>query len=222
MLLGGVILLSFSLSRRLLAAREYAEECRTLRQAAVGDEVLWGRWETDPGRPGKERLSWTVIAKEPGGVCLLSRFGIAGSYYHRKHEAVSWEESDLRKRMNSEEYTRMFSSYEMKCLLKKDGDYLTLLTVEQLMDLYPLQQDRVLAVTEAARRQGTNADRLSHYEIWFDQMYCYSWWWLRGAPGEKSITAPIVNMDGSVSMTKKPVNKPSGAVRPVLWVNPDL
>ena len=221
-LLGGVILLSFSLSRRLLAAREYAEECRTLRQAAVGDEVLWGRWETDPGRPGKERLSWTVIAKEPGRVCLLSRFGIAGSYYHRKHEAVSWEESDLRKRMNSEEYTRMFSSYEMKSLLEEDGDYLTLLTVEQLMDLYPLQQDRVLAVTEAARRQGTNADRLSHYEIWFDQMYCYSWWWLRGAPAEKSITAPIVNMDGSVSMTKKPVNKPSGAVRPVLWVNPDL
>jgi hypothetical protein len=124
--------------------------------------------------------------------------------------------------MNSEEYTRMFSSYEMKSLLEEDGDYLTLLTVEQLMDLYPLQQDRVLAVTEAARRQGTNADRLSHFEIWFDQMYCYSWWWLRGAPGEKSITAPIVNMDGSVSMTKKPVNKPSGAVRPVLWVNPDL
>ena len=221
-LLGGVILLSFSLSRRLLAAREYAEECRTLQQASVGDEVLWGRWETDPAIPGKERLSWTVIAKEPGRVCLLSRFGIAGSYYHRKHEAVSWEESDLRKRMNSEEYTRMFSSYEMKSLLEEDGDYLTLLTAEQLMDLYPLQQDRVLAVTEAARRQGTNADRLSHYEIWFDQMYCYSWWWLRGAPGEKSITAPIVNMDGSVSMTKKPVNKPSGAVRPVLWVNPDL
>ncbi len=221
-LLGGAILLSFSLSRRFLAAREYAEECRTLRQASVGEEVLWGRWETDPGRPGKERLSWTVIAKEPGRVCLLSRFGIAGSYYHRKHEAVSWEESDLRKRMNSEEYTRMFSSYEMKSLLEEDGDYLTLLTVEQLMDLYPLQQDRVLAVTEAARRQGTNADRLSHYEIWFDQMYCYSWWWLRGAPAEKSITAPIVNMDGSVSMTKKPVNKPSGAVRPVLWVNPDL
>ena len=205
-LLGGSILLSFSLSRRLFAAREYAEECRKLQQASVGEEVLWGRWETDPGRPGKERLSWTVIAKEPGRVCLLSRFGIAGSYYHRKHEAVSWEESDLRKRMNSEEYTRMFSSYEMKSLLEEDGDYLTLLTVEQLMDLYPLQQDRVLAVTEAARRQGTNADRLSHYEM----------------PGEKSITAPIVNMDGSVSMTKKPVNKPSGAVRPVLWVNPDL
>ena len=221
-LLGGAILLSFSLSRRFFAAREYAEECRKLQQASVGEEVLWGRWETDPGRPGKERLSWTVIAKEPGRVCLLSRFGIAGSYYHRKHEAVSWEESDLRKRMNSEEYTRMFSSYERKSVLEEDGDYLTLLTVEQLMDLYPLQQDRVLAVTEAARRQGTNADRLSHYEIWFDQMYCYSWWWLRGAPAEKSITAPIVNMDGSVSMTKKPVNKPSGAVRPVLWVNPDL
>ena len=66
---------------------EYASEIQALSEADTGDEVLWGRYETDPSKFGKERLTWIVIENEPGRIRLLSKFGIAGGYYHQKHEA---------------------------------------------------------------------------------------------------------------------------------------
>ena len=197
---------------------EYASEIQALSEADTGDEVLWGRYETDPSKFGKERLTWIVIENEPGRIRLLSKFGIAGGYYHQKHEAVSWEDCDLRARLNSEEFTGIFSSHEKKHLLPVEGDLLSLLTVGEVEELFPLQQDRLCAITESAKKSGVNSDRLSHYEVWFDKQYCYSWWWLRGASGEVSITAPIVEMDGLIRLSEKPVNKPSGAIRPVIWV----
>ena len=95
---------------------------------------------------------------------------------------------------------------------------MSLLTVGEVEELFPLQQDRLCAITESAKKGGVNTDRLSHYDVWFDKQYCYSWWWLRGDSGEVSITAPIVEMDGLIRLSEKPVNKPSGAIRPVIWV----
>ena len=184
----------------------------------MGEEVLWGRYETDPSRMGKERLSWIVVDKDEESVCLLCKYGIAGNSYHRKHEEVTWEDCDLRKVLNSREFTRIFSRQEKNRMLETDGDLVTLLTVKQALEYFTTDDERTMCITEAARRRGVNVDRLSHEDVWFNRSYSYSWWWLRGAPGEKAITAPIIDLEGQVCPAVRPVNKPSGANRPVIRV----
>ncbi len=49
--------------------------------------------------------------------------------------------------------------------------------------------------------------------------YRSSWWWLRQDPGEESAFAPIVTENGTVITGEKYVNKPKGAIRPVIWVS---
>ena len=219
----GLLLYSFFffsriLGPRLFAEKEYKEECEAIRSAAVGDEVLWGRFETDRSRIGKERLSWIVIAREEERIGLLSRYGIAGSFYHQKHEEVSWEESDLHTLLNSEEFLKIFNKYELRQILETDGDLITLLTVEEAAGFFEDEEDRELAITSAAEQDGTNINRLSKDNNWDMKGYRSSWWWLRGEAGEKSITAPIVSVDGEILLSKKAVNKPGGAIRPVIWV----
>ena len=215
-----IVLLAFlPLYRSFRLKAEYTSQLEALRKADVMDEVLWGHFETDPSRLGRERLSWIVIEKDEDKVCLLSKYGIAGGAFHRKHEAVSWSECDLRRRLNSEEFTGIFSRYEKRHLLPVDGDLLTLLSLDRLKKLFPAQNERLCAATESARKGGVNADRLSHYDIWFDTSYCYSWWWLRDSSDAESVTAPIVEMDGLIREAEKPVNKPSGAIRPVVWLS---
>jgi hypothetical protein len=172
----------------------------------------------DTSKMGKEHVPWIVVDKDDESVLLLSRYGIAGNSYHRKHKEVTWEDSDLRKVLNSEEYTGIFSRQEKGRMLETDGDLVTLLTAEQALEYLPTDEDRTMSITEAAKKQGVNVDRLSHEVVWFDQNYSYSWWWLRGALGEKAITAPIIDLEGRLCPALRPVNKPSGAIRPAIRV----
>ena len=250
------------------AKAEFDAQLEALRTAKTGDIVLFGRYETDPSKIGKERVPWIVIKKENNAVCLLSDFGIAPGAYHRKHEDISWEDCDLRKELNSGEFTGMFSRYEKEIMIPQgeidrwtserktdqtternarqkadqsteqdagrvadqasgqrivqetSDDLLSLLSVEELLELLPEKKDRVCVASASAIKQGVNSDRLSHYDIWFDQNFCYSWWWLKQDPGEESTAAPIVEMDGTLRLGEKAVNKPNGAIRPVIWVLP--
>ena len=213
-----VVLTCVILFRNLAVGREYRNEYQTLQTAEVGDEVLWGHFEMDTSKMGKEHMPWIVVDKDDESVLLLSRYGIAGNSYHRKHKEVTWEDSDLRKVLNSEEYNGIFSRQEKEQMLETDGDLVTLLTAEQALEYFPTDEDRTMSITEAAKRQGVNVDRLSHEVVWFDQNYSYSWWWLRGAPGEKAITAPIIDLEGKLCPALRPVNKPSGAIRPAIRV----
>ena len=201
--------------RNMKAEAEFNSERKDLQSADVGDIVLLGRYESDPAKPGKERVPWTVIRKEKNSALLLSYFGIAPGAYHQKHEAVSWENCDLNARLRSDLFADMFSRYEKEIIFPEG---LTLLSVRELKELFPEEKDRVMAATKAAIRQGVNVDRLSHYDIWFDQNYCYSWWWLKQEEGCVSVRAPIVEMDGSLRKNEKAVNKPNGAIRPVVRV----
>ena len=201
-----------------LAGREYQSEREEIRQAGVGSRVHWGRYDMEPGRPGRERLTWLVIGKEEDRVHLLCERGIAGSWYHQKHQEVSWEECDLRNLLNSEAFTGMFSWQEAEDVIPEDGDLVTLLTVEEARKAFETDKDRELSITAVAEANGTNVNRMSKANLWDMKGYRSSWWWLRGNNGEKEITAPIVTVDGEIRETEKAVNKPGGAIRPVIWV----
>lgn len=220
MILAVLGVLYFSFGRYFLAGKEYRDECAAIREADIGDKVLWGHYNTVNTFPGKERLSWIVIAKEDDKVCLISEKGIAGSSYNRTHREVSWEDSDIRVLLNSNIYTAMFSRYEIAAVIPMDGDIISLLTVRQAKELFADDEARELAITDAARVSGVNENYLSKDNNWDMKGYRSSWWWLRGESGVKSYTAPVVTVDGYISPDEKEVNRPNGAIRPVIWVDP--
>ncbi len=205
-------------SRYLLAESEYKKEMETLRAAETGDLVYFGRFETDGIRLGEERVRWLVIKKEDDRVCLLSELGLAGSVYHQKHAAVTWEDSDLKAYLASGPLARMFSKYEAEAIVPTDGALLTLLTPEEAEAAFATDEERELAISTAAEQSGTNVNRMSKHHNWDMKGYRSSWWWLKGESGRASITAPIVTVDGTIEKDTKVVNKPGGAVRPVVWV----
>ena len=212
------VLMFQMLDKTVLSQKQYLEEAKALKKASVGDRVLWGRFETDPGHLGKERLRWIVINKEEDCITLLSEKGIAGEVYHHKHQEISWEDCDLRKRLNSDVFTGMFSKYEAADIVPQNGDMLSLLTVDEAESFFDSDKDRELAITEKARREGTNTNVMSFHNYWGVKGYSSSWWWLRGEAGRSDICAPIVTVDGTIAEEEKAVNKPNGAVRPVVRV----
>lgn len=214
----GLVLLWRAPGHLFFAGKECREEYEALSGAGIGDEVFFGYFEMEPARLGKERIPWIVARRWKDQVILVSRYGIAGSFYHQRHEAVSWEESDLRTFLNSETFLSAFSSYERAYLADTDGDAVTLLTAEEAESFFEKDTDRELAITKAAEQEGTNINRMSKHHGWDMKGYRSSWWWLRGEKGEKSLTAPIVTVDGEILRADKAVNKPGGALRPVIRI----
>ena len=209
----------FTGRRYILARSEFKAELDTLRSASIGEEVQFGHFDTDKLLPGAERITWIVINKDDDNVRLLSKYGIAGSYYNQKHTEVSWRDSDLYEILNSSESIGAFSKYEAKILSAdpNSGDVISLLTVADAKELFATNEERELKITSAALANGTNENLKSKYNEWDMKGYRSSWWWLKGSD-TPSIYAPIVTEDGEIVEDKKPVNKPSGAIRPVIWV----
>ena len=212
------LLLFQVIDNTVISKKHYLEECGDLKSAAVGDRVLWGRFETDPGHFGKERLHWIVIDKGEDYISLLSEKGISGGVYHHKHQDISWENCDLRKYLNSDVFTGMFSKYEAADVIPQNNDMLSLLTVEEAESVFASDKERELAITEKAKQDGTNINVMSYHNYWGMKGYSSSWWWLRGENGRSDIYAPIVTVDGTILEKTKAVNKPNGAIRPVIRV----
>ena len=217
--IAAVLILFIFICKTVLRHREFLEEYDALCNSSVGDIVYWGRDDTDYDHFGEERLTWIVIRRTEGAICLLSEKGLSGSPYHQKHEAVTWEDSDLRALLQSEAFTDMFSKDEAAVMQKKDGDLITLLTAAEAGEFFETDLSRELAITQAAEASGTNINTLSQDNYWGMKGYHSSWWWLKGKPGQKEIYAPIVTVDGIISEKEKEVNRPNGAIRPVIWVN---
>ena len=219
LLAAAAIVGGFLYGERIFFAKEtYEDEMKLLRNAGMGTHVQFGRYDTNPLIPGGERMTWIVIAKKDGIATLLADEGIDGSYYHQHHEEVTWETCDLRTHINSGDYLKMFNKYEHERIEAVDGDIFTLLTVEEAESFFKEDKERELTITAVAKNRGTNVNQLSKVHRWDMKNYRTSWWWLRGSDNEASLTAPIVTEDGTIETGKKYVNKPSGAIRPVIHV----
>ncbi len=200
-------------------ASEYEEEVKDLSQAQVGDVVTFGRYDTNPTSFGTERMEWIVLHKEGNTLMLITKEGIAGSVYHQKHTEVEWTESALCAFLNDTLYEDIFSNYEEEIVVNHPvtGDRLSLLSETEAKALFQDDVSRQLSITDVAKSKGTNVNYATKTNQWDVKGYRSSWWWLRG-DDKKSIFAPIVTEDGMILTDEKYVNKPNGAVRPVVWV----
>ena len=115
-------------------------------------------------------------------------------------------------------FLSMFNRFEIENVVPVDGDLISLLTAEEASRIWKTDGERELAITAAAENEGTNINRLSKDNNWDMKGYRSSWWWLKGTGDVPEVTAPIVTVDGEISESEKAVNKPNGAIRPVIWV----
>lgn len=200
-------------------ATEYKDEARLFSNAKAGDVVNFGRFDTVSYLPGKERLEWIVLYKEDDELLLIARQGLVGKEYNKEHCDIAWENSTLRKYLNEDFYNTVFGKKEknLVCADSISGDKVTLLTIAEAEMLFADDLSRQISVTDVALKNGTNINKLSKVNYWDTKDYRSSWWWLRGEDGE-SIFAPIVSVDGEILENEKYVNKPGGAVRPVIRV----
>lgn len=205
-------------SHVLFKAKEAREEIASLKKASVGDEVLFGYFDTDV-TPFKERISWIVIDKDEDTCTLLSKYGLDSGSFNKSHKEVSWEDSTLRASLHDNDYSKMFSSHELKYMIQDDlQDYISIPSVSQIENL---DHDILIArCTELALKGGVNTNDLSKANHWDFVDQKASWWWLKDDnPARVSITAPIVTVDGKIEFDSKYVNKPNGAIRPVITIN---
>jgi len=198
-------------------AVEVKEEINMLQNASAGDEIYWGYYDTDSS-PFRERLSWIVLSENKGTYTLMCKEGIDGAAYNKSHEAVSYEASTIRQKLLSDEFSDIFSSKEMDYMVANEyGDYISIPSVSEYT--YLGEDKRILYSTEMAINKGVNNNERSKVHYWDYKDNKASWWWLRpDSYTEESISAPIVSVDGELIMDKKYVNKPSGAIRPVIKI----
>ena len=217
-LMCGLAVIAIPVIHSVVISKEFSEECAVFKDAQVGDVVKFGHYNTKINNPGKERLTWEVVKRQDDRLCLMCEYGIAGSYYNQHHQEITWEDSDIRKLINSKEFTGSFSGKEADIILQNDGDMLTLLTPEEAEEFFESDEARQIAITDVAARNGVNINTPSKVNNWDMKGYRSSWWWLRGENTTPCITAPIVTVDGTIVMDEKVVNKPGGAIRPVVWI----
>lgn len=198
--------------------REFQEEKAAIINANVGEIVYYGHYDIDEKNPGQERMKWIVASKDGCATMLVSLNGIDCGEYNHLHESVSWNECDLRERLNSDEALSHFSELELSIFMYNPNthDNLSLMSEDEAMRLFSTDEMRELAVTDYALKQGVNINQASKVNYWDMKGYRSSWWWLRS--DEAGLMAPVVTVDGVVTHEGKYVNKSDGAIRPVLWV----
>jgi len=198
---------------------DYKTERMDLLSAETGDEVNFGRFETNYLIPGKEKLTWIVLEKNDNELLLITKEGIASSAYLHAHKETTWSGSDLCSYLNDTLYNQIFNMYEKDFIVadKETKDVLSLLSVKEVSLYFNDEKSRQLTLTQVAEKNGANINTYSKVNDWDYKDFRTTWWWLRGDE-TPSITAPIVTVDGTIELDKKYVNRPNGTIRPTVRI----
>ncbi|VEU80588.1 DUF6273 domain-containing protein [Haploplasma axanthum] len=188
-----------------------------------------------------DKYMWRVLEVQDDKVLLLTEEIITKMPYHYTYTETTWENSDIRKYLNTDFYNSFDQKSKELILLNKiinipnqwyktdagadTFDYVFLLDVYDVVAKYfGDSSDRLIRKSEKQRywfnfRDSNNIKRLAKYK---GQNF---WWWLR-SPGRNNKTAvyihgnPIgcVGINGnSVFFSSYPPER-NGGVRPAIWI----
>ena len=91
--------------------------------AAVGDIVIFGRYEQDNNLGnGSEPIEWIVLDTEGSKALLLSKFGLDATRYNQDDADVTWETCTLRTWLNGEFAGNAFSREEQSAIMITEVD----------------------------------------------------------------------------------------------------
>lgn len=181
-----------------------------------GSFVTMGTW-------GGEDIEWFALRCDASKALILSVHGIDCQPYNQLDADVDWQESSLRKWLNTEFLTGAFTPEERARILVSNEEGVTtegheslsatlarekvfLLSVEQATHLFDSAQQRICTCTDYAKSRG----------VWLDSSGACRWW-LR-TPSENDNHACLVLSDGTVFPYGSFVDNDKYAVRPALWL----
>lgn len=192
----------------------------------IGDTITFGAYEQDGNSSNRqEPIEWVVLDKVDDKVLLLSTKAIDCQPYNNQDTGCTWATCSLRKWLNGTFYKAAFSNEERERIAETTveahenpdfstnsgmdtDDYIFLLSVDEVNQYLPYDNDRMCSPTEYAKEQGG-----------FEKKSLGTcWWWLR-TPGETSSDACSVNSNGTIDTDDGTVNSNKGCVRPAMWLS---
>lgn len=191
---------------------EQYKEAR-IRNAAVGDYVLFGAYEQDNDLSnGAEDVEWLVLARDDEGILVVSRYVLDFMQYTSSEEAVSWEECSLRKWLNETFINSAFSADE-QCRIRDVIGKVFLLSTTNAHKCFDSDAARRCAPTAYAIARGamTSSTYLAD-----GKDTCG--WWLRNVYSS-NFNAATVTIEGAVSTLDVDLWLAYYGVRPAIWIN---
>ena len=186
-------------------------------KAAVGDIVEFGEYDLDWYTQGMEKIPWIVAQKDGDRVLLVAQYAMFAECFNNKYAVIQWSTSSLRKSLNYRWFFEAFNKYEQKMIdvtMHKDlfgedvMDRVFIPSVEETLKIFKTEEERKFEPTPIAMKRGM-------YVNIGNEM---TWWWLRDSC-ENRYKVKTVFADGKVVEDGDYVSIPSGAVRPMIWVN---
>lgn len=186
-----------------------------LRNAAVGEYILFGSYEqdNDPSN-GAEDIEWLVLAKDSEGLLVVSRYVLDFMQYTSSTDVVSWEECSLYKWLNDTFYNSAFRQDEQHRIREVIGKVL-LLSTSDVHKYFGSDTERRCAPTAYAIARGAMTS--STYQA-DGKDTCG--WWLRNVYST-NFNAATITIEGAVSTLDVDLWLAYYGVRPALWINTD-
>lgn len=188
----------------LIDNQKFEVERQRILTARPGDVVTLGRCN-DGDLEIDGEIKWIVLAEENGKKLIVSENILAHKKYHQTLQGITWEDSYLRKWLNTDFYAEFFTEQEKTLisenLLKNKNNSSNNIeagndTVDKIFVLSFYEANKYFASTEKRSMK--------------------DWWWLR-TPGTQADRATIVTEGGYLLAIGKDVDK-IGGVRPAMWV----
>ena len=192
----------------------------------VGGTVTLGHYEQDNDLSnGKEPVTWLVLKVDGQKALLISQYCLDARAYNTDFIPMTWSKCTLRAWLNDTFFNEIFSAEEQANVVEVTNknannphygtfggddtvDKIFFLSYSELMECFPEQSSRPAKPTEYAKAQGA----------YVNESNGNTWWWLR-TPGVRRIDVCGIRADGRISgYGSRDVNRPSGALRPAVWV----
>ena len=206
------------------AYEEYKHE--KLKQANVGDYVIFGAYEQDNDTSnGKEKIKWLVLDKQGSKMLVISQYALDCQPYNTEDADVTWETCTLRKWLNSDFINATFT-FEEKAMIPtvtveahRDPDYDT----NPGKDTH--DQIFLLSIDEANKYLGSGRERFCEPTEYADakgvsKTESFTYWWLRSTGYYQNYAAEV--FIGNIDRYGSNVDSGRHAVRPALWIDLNL
>ncbi|MBO4410683.1 MAG: hypothetical protein J5794_00615 [Lachnospiraceae bacterium] len=209
---------------------------KPLKEAAVGDVVVFGTYEMDGDTAnGNEPIEWLVLDKNSDSLLVISLYALASGVYTEGEDTdVSWETSSVRTWLNGEFFNAAFSTeeqavvktttvaaeknprYEKLSAGNDTQDKLFFLSLQEAEQYFTNNASRACSPTKAVLAEGGFSLSV---KPWYSDLNYACMWWLRN-PGMDTTKAAYVDKSGSFNYNGNRANYNSKiSYRPAMWLS---
>lgn len=198
----------------------------------VGDTLFMGNY-------GNEPIEWIVLEFNPetNQALVISKYCLDAVPFHAGSDYGSWENSTLRRWLNSTFVLAAFTQEERASILtthlttpdnpdfetkggNETDDQVFLLSYEEAVYYFPSRASRQGAPTAYCRAQGCYDPvtyAMEHGTDYEPEAVGYTWWWLR-TPGVSDNHTCNVVAKGTASSYGALKTSNEGTIRPAMWI----